>query len=136
PDRGDRGPEESARRRVTVRNARDLAATAMSSSVSAVSRLSLRVLRTLCASASRRQREALIDRDLTAGRTLGHLDARWEAVFQLVDVRDHEDAREVVLDCLDRFEEAVAPFLVLRAEAFVHEQRLQPGAGAARQQPG
>jgi hypothetical protein len=71
-----------------------------------------------------------------AVRRLLDLDARREWVFQLVNVGDDQDQLEVVLDGVDRRHQPLAALGVLGAEAFVDDQRLQPGAGAARQQLG
>src|SRR5438128_2385306 len=54
--------------------------------------------------------------------------------LQPVQVRDDEDLLEVVADAVDRFDEAIAAFGVLRAEAFVDDEGLQSGARAAGQQ--
>ena len=47
---------------------------------------------------------------------------------------DHQDLLELGLDGLDGLHDAVAAVGVLRAKAFVDDQRLQTSAGAMRQQ--
>src|SRR5262249_60073661 len=47
---------------------------------------------------------------------------------------DHEDLLELGLDGLDRLDNALAAFLVLRAEALINDQRLQPRTGAVSEE--
>src|SRR5581483_6804541 len=70
-----------------------------------------------------------------AARIFRHLDTLREGVFQFLDVRNDEDFLEIVLDGVQDFDEPLPALAVLRAEAFVENQRLQLRAGAPRQQP-
>ena len=56
-------------------------------------------------------------------RRLGDLDTDREALAQVLQVGDDQDLLELGLDGLDRFDDAVAALLVLRAEALVDDQR-------------
>src|SRR5947208_10324171 len=65
---------------------------------------------------------------------LGDFDAHREAVPQILEVRDDEDLLELGLNGLDGFHDALAAFLVLRAEAFVDDQCLEAGTSPGSQQ--
>jgi len=56
--------------------------------------------------------------------TLLDLDARWEGVLQLIQVRDDQDLCKIGLDRVDGLDQALTSLGVLRAETFVDDQCL------------
>src|SRR5216683_2311594 len=70
----------------------------------------------------------------TALWRFGHLNADGETVAQVFQVGDDQDLFELGLDGLNGLDDAIAAVLILRAEALVDDERLQPRAGAMGQQ--
>ena len=68
--------------------------------------------------------------------SLFHLNARGEGVFELVQMGNHEDLGEVVLDQIDGLDQALATLEVLRTKALVNDQSLKAGTFALGQHLG
>src|SRR6266851_3749859 len=69
-------------------------------------------------------------------RRFRHLDTYRKSVAQVFEMGDDQDLFKLGLDRLNRFDDAIAALLVLRAEALVDDERLQPRAGTMSQEPG
>src|SRR5690242_17404301 len=74
--------------------------------------------------------------ELGAFGGLGDFDPGVESFFELVDVGDDQDELEVFGDGLDGIDQALAAFGVLGAEAFVDDEGLEAGPGAAGEELG
>src|SRR5437763_7921421 len=70
----------------------------------------------------------------TPRRRFSDLNSYRKPLPQILEVGDDQDLLELGLDRLNGFDNAIAPVLVLRPEAFIHDQRLQPRAGSVCQQ--
>src|SRR6266567_2831830 len=75
------------------------------------------------------------DRICAPRRRFRNLDPYWKSVAKILQMRNDQDLLELRLDRLNRLDDAVTAFLILGAEAFIYDQRLQPRAGPVGKQP-
>lgn len=62
-----------------------------------------------------------IQADLRPAGRLGHLNTHGESVFQLLDVGDHQDAGEIILNGVNGLHQALAALGILGAKPLVYD---------------
>src|SRR5688572_8238257 len=70
----------------------------------------------------------------TASLRFDNFDPRRERIFQLINMRNHQNQVKVILDSGNRFYQPFTPNIILRTKPLINEQRSQFCARPPRQQ--